>query len=57
MGEAQMRLAFQDTPIKEIAVDCGYSSLQYFYPVFKKTIGATPREFRDNYRELQCRGE
>jgi AraC-like DNA-binding protein len=57
MGEAQMRLAFQDTPIKEIAVDCGYSSLQYFYPVFKKAVGTTPREFRDNYRELQCRGE
>jgi LacI family transcriptional regulator len=46
---------FQNTPIKEIAADCGYSNLQYFYPVFKKNTGTTPREFRDSYRKIQQR--
>jgi AraC-like DNA-binding protein/mannose-6-phosphate isomerase-like protein (cupin superfamily) len=57
LGEAQMRLVFQNTPIKEIAADCGYSNLQYFYPVFKKNTGITPREFRDTYRKIQQRAE
>ncbi len=52
LGEAQMQLAFKDWSIKEIAADCGYSTLQHFYPEFKKHTGTTPRLFRDYYRRV-----
>ncbi|CCN69269.1 XylR family transcriptional regulator [Vibrio nigripulchritudo] len=35
-------------PISEIAELCGYPSLQYIYSVFKKDLGKTPKEFRNN---------
>ena len=52
LGEAQQRLVFSDDPIKEIAADCGYSSLQYFYSVFKKYTGSTPAEIRYTYNQI-----
>ncbi|MBQ6582728.1 MAG: AraC family transcriptional regulator [Mogibacterium sp.] len=52
LGEAQQRLVFSDDPIKEIAADCGYSSLQYFYSVFKKYTGSTPAEIRHTYNQI-----
>lgn len=54
LGEAQMRLVFRDIPIKEIAAECGYQNLQYFYAVFKKHVGATPVELRDAYRKRKA---
>ena len=51
MGAAQTRLVFTDDPIKEIAIDCGYSSLQYFYSVFKKNVGITPTDLRNRYKD------
>lgn len=36
-----------DISTQEIANVCGYPSLQYFYAVFKKEFGKTPREFRN----------
>lgn len=41
-------LALKETqlPIKTIAVDTGFRDAVYFHRVFKKTIGATPKEFR-----------
>lgn len=33
--------------IQEIAEMCGYPSIQYFYSVFKKELGMTPRMFRE----------
>lgn len=53
LGEAQMQLVFKDASIKEIAADCGYSNLQYFYSVFKKHVGLTPLELRDTYRKIR----
>lgn len=46
LGEAERRLVFEDTPVKEIAADCGYANLKYFYSVFKTKTGHTPVEFR-----------
>lgn len=39
-------------PINEVSQMCGYPSLQYFYSVFKKEHGITPKEYRDKYGEL-----
>ena len=46
LGKAEQRLAFEQTSIKEIAMDCGYTNLKYFYSVFKTKTGHTPNEFR-----------
>lgn len=35
-----------DLSMKEIAHSAGYSSTEYFYSVFKKTIGVTPKVYR-----------
>lgn len=35
-----------DTPITQIAMDCGFSSASYFTQLFKATVGITPRQFR-----------
>ena len=35
---------------EEIAVQCGFSTVQYFYRVFKKTTGYTPSEYTKMYR-------
>lgn len=49
MGEAIRQLIFEETDIKEIALSCGYSNLQYFYNAFKKFTQCTPSEFREKY--------
>ena len=50
MGEAQRLLIFSDKQIKNIALDCGYDSLPYFYTTFKKYAGCTPQEYKGKYR-------
>ena len=36
-----------DSPIADVAEKCGYSSVNYFYHVFKKATGITPKEYRN----------
>jgi len=50
MGEAERLLIFSDTPIKDIAISCGYDNLPYFYTTFKKYAGCTPQEYQIKYR-------
>lgn len=52
LGKAQERLVFSTDPIKQIAADCGYTNLQYFYSVFKKNTGNTPAEMRHYYNQI-----
>ncbi len=49
IGEAERLLAFENGSAKEIAKQCGFTNLQYFYTVFKKHTGYTPAEFRTKY--------
>ncbi len=39
-------ISSSDMSIKEVAHAAGYRSTEYFYSVFKKHIGITPREYR-----------
>ncbi|BBM66093.1 XylR family transcriptional regulator [Vibrio alfacsensis] len=39
-------------PIVEIAEVCGYPSLQYMYTVFKKNLSQTPKEYRDEKKNV-----
>lgn len=44
-----MRLLREDKPIGEIAVLCGYGDQFYFSRVFKKKLGISPREYREQW--------
>lgn len=44
-----MRLLREDKPIGEIAVLCGYGDQYYFSRVFKKRVGVSPREYREQW--------
>ncbi|MBZ4191735.1 AraC family transcriptional regulator [Niabella beijingensis] len=39
--------------IQDVADQCGFNSISYFYRVFKKAKGITPAEFRDNFKKQQ----
>ena len=45
-GEACLRLRQSNTPVAQIAHDCGYSNLANFNRQFRRRIGATPGEYR-----------
>lgn len=46
LTRASTLLATTDRPIKEIAVDCGFSDMNYFGKCFKASRGVTPGAFR-----------
>lgn len=50
IGEAERMLVFGEEDIREIALWCGYNSVQYFYTAFRKHVGCTPKEFKSRYR-------
>lgn len=52
LSRASEFLAASTLAINEISQMCGYPSLQYFYSVFKKEHGITPKEYRDKYGEI-----
>lgn len=39
-----------DKPIEDIAIECGFVTPNYLYPVFKKRYGVTPAEYRKQTR-------
>jgi len=46
INRAKNLLIQTDLPIAEISTVCGYPSITYFYSVFKKAFGQTPKDFR-----------
>ncbi len=50
IGEAERMLLFEDKSIEEVSRTTGYKNLQYFYSAFRKYVGCTPAEFRNQYR-------
>lgn len=46
VSRAKNLLLQTDISIQEISEICGYPSIQYFYSVFKKDCGMTPKDFR-----------
>jgi AraC-like DNA-binding protein len=51
-AEAKRRLLASDTPIKEIAIDLGFSDQYYFSRFFRKLAGLSPRQFRERHAGL-----
>lgn len=46
VGIAKRRLVMSDESITEIALDLGYSDVNYFSRVFKKVIGVSPKQYK-----------
>lgn len=44
---ASSQLIMTNSPIKTIASECGYGTVNYFHRIFKKHYGITPAEYRD----------
>lgn len=42
-----------NTSIPEVAEECGFNSVSYFYRVFKKAMGFNPAVFRNNHKKQQ----
>ena len=49
---ARRELLMTNRPIMEIALDCGWSNLGYFYRLFRAYFGVTPRRFRVRERAI-----
>ncbi|PTB19758.1 XylR family transcriptional regulator [Trinickia symbiotica] len=47
LDAAKALLAKGDTSSADVAIRCGFTSLQYMYAVFRRELGCTPREFQD----------
>jgi AraC family transcriptional regulator len=43
---AEALLSRSDLPVGDIALDCGFATIQHFSRVFKEVSGQTPIEFR-----------
>jgi len=46
MHHAKALLKNTDLPITEVCFRAGYRNLSHFLRVFKKNVGATPKEYR-----------
>jgi AraC family transcriptional activator of pobA len=51
MLEAKRLLYHSSCTVKEIAYELGYEDPTYFSRLFKKTVGKTPGDFREQYRK------
>ena len=52
MEKAKELLQSTQWPVTEVATRCGYSDSGYFTKVFKRYAGATPRQFREQEKEI-----
>lgn len=50
--KAQLILAFNDMPIKNVAYALSFENHSYFNRLFKATTGMTPQEYRDSHNTL-----
>jgi len=44
---AQALLAGRQASSAEVAIRCGFTSIQYMYAVFRRELGCTPREYQE----------
>ncbi len=51
MEYASHLLATTNLQVQTVALHCGIMDVQYFTKVFKKTIGKTPREYRESIKQ------
>lgn len=52
LDRAAQCLRLHDDPILDLALDCGFGNLSYFYRRFRARFGCTPRAYRNLHRGL-----
>jgi LacI family transcriptional regulator len=52
LDAARSLLATRGVSSAEVAIRCGFTSVQYMYAVFKRELGCTPREYQENLKSL-----
>jgi AraC family cel operon transcriptional repressor len=57
MNYAASRLAGSDDTITDIAMDCGFQKLGYFYTLFHRTFGIPPRQYRMREKHIVVPGD
>ncbi len=50
LSHAKSMLRFSDSPLEEIAVNCGFADAGYFIKVFRRSENMTPIEYRRKWR-------
>ncbi|MFV2051256.1 helix-turn-helix transcriptional regulator [Aliiroseovarius sp. YM-037] len=50
MEYAAMHFGSSDTPVADIAADCGIENPSHFYKLFREHYGNTPRQYRVLHR-------
>lgn len=53
IAHAQQLLLNTSFPIKSIALQCGVADLNYFVRIFKRSVGVTPKVYRDTAAHTQ----
>jgi LacI family transcriptional regulator len=56
LNAATSLLAAADANISEVALRCGFTSVQYMHAVFKRELGCTPRAWQDRARASSRHG-
>ena len=54
IGHAKELLLNGDTAVKQIAYECGFSTVTNFNRLFKKYAGCTPTELREDAKVRKC---
>lgn len=49
IARAKEMLVKTSEPINELAMDCGFPNPKYFSKLFKKTVGITPKDYRNRH--------
>ena len=57
VGRAKRLLWRPEYSVTDVAMQCGFSSAQYFCRVFSRMVGQTPAQYRNKWRELPLSGE
>jgi len=50
---AKRLLVRHDMSSAEVAIQCGFTSLQYMYAVFRRELDCTPREYQERLHAMQ----
>lgn len=54
LQKAAERLCKTETPVAQIALDCGFSGASYFTGCFKKIYGCTPKAYRSSRKNTKA---
>lgn len=52
LKNAKIMLLTTETPLSDVAFECGFESQAYMNYIFKKELDMTPREYRENGKKL-----